>query len=91
MFLFLFTGFLVWLTSNKIEHIYVIKILLLFSRIKFNMSLPNYLTIQKPDRQFSVRGFAAVLKPKLFNGTFYKSWRARMILWLTSMNCYRAA
>jgi hypothetical protein len=70
MFLFLFAGFLVWLTGIKIEYIYVITILLLFSRIKFNKSFPNYLTIQKPDKQFSVRGFAVALKPKPFNGTF---------------------
>jgi hypothetical protein len=52
--------------------------------------LPNFLIIQKPDRQFSVRGFAAALKPEPFNGTFYIR-RARMILWLTAMNCYHAA
>jgi hypothetical protein len=91
MFLFLFAGFLVWLTGDKIKYIYVITILLLFSRIKFNKSLPDYLTIQKPDRQFSVRGLATPLKPEPFNGTFYKRWRARMILWLIAMKCYHAA
>jgi hypothetical protein len=50
-----------------------------------------FLTIQKPDRQFSVKGFAAALKPEPFNDTFYKRWRARMILWLTTMNCYHTA
>jgi hypothetical protein len=50
VFLFLFTGFLVWLISNKIEYIYicvcvcVIAILLLYSWIKFNKKLPNFLT-----------------------------------------------
>jgi hypothetical protein len=43
MILFLFVGFLVWLTGNKME--YVITIFLLFSHIKFNKSLPNYLTL----------------------------------------------
>jgi hypothetical protein len=42
--------------------------------------LPNVLTIQKPYRQFYVRGFAAALKPKLLNGSFYKRCGARMIL-----------
>jgi hypothetical protein len=83
VFLFLFNRFLVWFTGNKI--------LLLYSWIKFNKNLPNFLTIQKLDSQFSVRGFATALKPETFNGTFYKRWRARMILWLTTMNCYHAA
>jgi hypothetical protein len=51
------------------------------------------LTIRKPDiRNFSVSGFAAALKPsEPFDGTFYKRWRSKMILWLTAMNCYHAA
>jgi hypothetical protein len=51
------------------------------------------LTIQKPDiRHFSVSGFAVALKPsEPFDGTFYKRWRGKMILWLTAMNCYHAA
>jgi hypothetical protein len=56
------------------------------------MKMPNFLTIQKLDiRLFSVSGFAAALKPNDFNGTNYKRWRAKMILWLTAMNCYQAA
>jgi hypothetical protein len=53
----------------------------------------NVLTIQKPDtRYFYVSGFAAMLKPgEPFDGTFYKRWRSKMILWLTAMNCYHAA
>ena len=50
--------------------------------------MSNFLTIQKFDRHFSVRGLVAVLKPDSFDGTFYKRWRARMIVWLTAMNCY---
>jgi hypothetical protein len=42
VFLFLFTGFLVWLTRNKMEYMYVITILLLYSWIKFNNNLPNF-------------------------------------------------
>jgi hypothetical protein len=41
---------------------------------------------------FSVSGFAAALKPsEPFDGTFYKRWRSKMILWLNAMNCYHAA
>jgi hypothetical protein len=33
------------------------------------MKMPNFLTIQKPKvRQFSVSGFAAALKPNIFDG-----------------------
>jgi hypothetical protein len=55
--------------------------------------MPISLTIQKPDiRHFSVSGFAAALKPsEPFDGTFFKRWRSKMILWLTTMNCYHAA
>jgi hypothetical protein len=52
--------------------------------------MPKFLTIQKSDiMHFSVSGFAAALKPsEPFDGTFYKRWRSKMILWLTAMNCY---
>jgi hypothetical protein len=48
------------------------------------------LTIQKHDiRHFSVSGFPVALKPsEPFDGTFYKKWHSKMILWLTAMNCY---
>jgi hypothetical protein len=51
------------------------------------------LTIQKHDiRHYSVSCFAAALKPsEPFDGTFYKRWRSKMILWLIAMNCYHAA
>ena len=56
------------------------------------MKIPKFLTIRKPDiRQFSVSGFATALKPNDFDGTNYKRWRAKMVLWLTAMNCYHAA
>jgi len=55
------------------------------------MKMPKFLTFQKPDiRQFSVSGFAAALKPDDFDGTNYKRWRAKMVLWLTAMNSYHA-
>ena len=54
--------------------------------------MSKFLTIQKPDvRHFSISGFAAALKPDNFDGSNYKRWRARMILWLTAMSCYYAA
>ena len=29
-----------------------------------------------------------MLKPNVFEGTHYKRWRQRCILWLTAMHCY---
>ena len=74
-------------------HIYVITNLLMFYFwIKLTMKMPNYLTIQKHNlRQFSVSGFAAVLKPNIFDGKNFMIWCAKMVLWLTAMNCYYAA
>jgi hypothetical protein len=82
------------LNSSKITHmhIFVITNLLLFFWINFNMKMPKFLTIQKPDiRQFFVSGFATALKPNDFDGMNYKIWCAKMVLWLTAMNCYHAA
>ena len=54
--------------------------------------MSNYLTIQKPNvRQFFVNGFAAALKPNNFDGKNFMIWRVKMVLWLTTMNCYHAA
>ena len=54
--------------------------------------MPKFLKIQKLDiRQFSVSGFAAALKPNDFGGTNYKIWHAKMVLWLTAINCYHVA
>ena len=74
-------------------HIHVITYIALIFWIKLKLKMPNFLTIQKSDiRHFSVSGFAAALKPsEPFDGTFYKRWRSKMILWLTAMNCYHAA
>jgi hypothetical protein len=84
--------FIIVVTSSSHVHIFVVTNLLLFIWIKLNMKMPNFLTIQKLDiRLFSVSGFAAALKPNGFNDTNYKRWRAKMILWLTVMNCYQAA
>ena len=74
-------------------HIYVITNLLMFYLwIKLTIKMPIYLTIRKPNvRQFSVSGFTAALKPNNFDGKNFMIWRAKMILWLTAMNCYHAA
>jgi hypothetical protein len=88
--LFLFTAYL---TSGTHMHIYVITYITLVFWIKLKLIMPSFLTIQKPDiRHFSVSGFADALKPsEPFDGTFYKRWRNKMILWLTAMNYYHAA
>jgi hypothetical protein len=82
------------LSSSKITHvhIFVITILLLIFWINFNMKMSKSLTIPKPDiRQFFVSSFTATLKQNDFDGTNYKRWRAKMVLWLTTMNCYHAS
>ena len=54
--------------------------------------MPKFLTFQKPNvRQFSISGFATALKPNNFDGKNFMVWRAKMVLWLTVMNCYHAA
>ena len=74
-------------------HIYVVtNLLMLFFWIKLIMKMPKSLIIQKPNvRQFFVSGFAAALKPNNFDGKNFMIWRAKMVLWLTAMNCYHAA
>jgi len=68
--------------------IYVIIIMLIYG-IKMIWKLPIILTFQKPNynRHFSVRGFAAALKPDPFDGKNFLLWKAKMELWL----CYHAA
>jgi hypothetical protein len=54
--------------------------------------MPKFLITQKPNiRQFSVNGFAAALKPNIFDGKNFMIWHAKMELWLTAMNCYHVA
>jgi hypothetical protein len=60
-----------------------------FCWIKINLKLSIFITIQKRYfRQFSSVGFAGLLKPTPFEGTHYKRWCQKSILWLTSMNCF---
>ena len=71
--------------------LYVIIIMLNYG-IKMIWKMPIYLTIQKPNfRHFSVRGFAAVLKPDPFDGKNFLIWKAKMELWLTAMSCFHVA
>ena len=56
---------------------------------KLNMIFPIFVTIQKHAYgQFSSVGFAGLLKLLLFEGTHYKRWHQKTILWLSSMNCF---
>jgi hypothetical protein len=85
--------FTTYVTSDTHMRIHVVTYIALVFWIKLNLKMPIYPTIQKPDvRHFSISGFAATLKPsEPFDGTFYKRWRSKMIMWLTAMNCYHAA
>jgi hypothetical protein len=56
--------------------------------IKICRKMTKSLTIQKLEcrDRLSITSFAAALKSNAFNGSNYKRWRDRMILWLTAMN-----
>ena len=85
--------FIAYASSDTHMHIHVVTYITLVFWIKLKLIVLISLTIQKPDiRNFSVSGFATALKPsEPFDGTFYKRWRTKMILWLTAMNCYHTA
>jgi hypothetical protein len=88
--LLLFTAYV---NSDTHMHIHVVTYITVIFSIKLKLKMHVSLTIQKPDlRHFSVSGCADALKPsEPFDGTFYKRWCNKMILWLTAMNCYHAA
>ena len=69
---------------HTLSLIYAMKLLVIFG-IKIYRKLSSYLTIQKPDlvNRLSVSSFAASIKPPLFDGSNYKRWQERLILWLT--------
>ena len=66
--------------------------LLIIFGIKIYQNLPIFLTIQKPERvnRLSVASFVVTIKPPPFDGSNYKRWRERLILWLTAMNLMHA-
>ena len=64
---------------------------LLFLLIKSFCKLLIFPTIQKPYyRQFTSNGFAASMRPPMFEGIHYKRWRVRAVLWFQTMSCYDA-
>jgi hypothetical protein len=75
------------LVMNIVSFASVMFVLLIFW-IKLLVNLPKFPTIQKRDRPFTSTGFASMLKPNVFDGSNYKRWRQRCILWMTSMHCF---
>nr|AAT81746.1 integrase core domain containing protein [Oryza sativa Japonica Group]ABF96757.1 retrotransposon protein, putative, Ty1-copia subclass [Oryza sativa Japonica Group] len=73
-------------TFSGSPHIVHVMIIVLIFWIKICRYMTIFPTIQKPDRSFSVVGFA--LKPHAFDGSNYKRWKARALLWLTAMQCF---
>ena len=47
--------------------------------------MPRFLIVQNPDfaNRLSVSSFTATIKPPSFDGSNYKRWHERLILWLT--------
>jgi hypothetical protein len=57
------------ITISMINYLLYVIIIMLIYGIKMIWKRPIFLTIQKPNvRHFSVRGFAAALKPDPFDG-----------------------
>jgi hypothetical protein len=56
--------------------------------IILQLKMSNFLTIQKCGRASSIVGFASILKPNVFEGTHYRQWCQRCILWLTATYYY---
>ena len=82
---------IIYMSMSLRSHVHIYEatnVLLIFSWIKLILKLPKFLTIQKSDRHFSLVDFAGMLKSNVFEGTHYKRWRQRCILWLTAMHCY---
>jgi hypothetical protein len=80
------------ITISMVNYLLYVIIIMLIYGIKIIRKMPIILTFQKPNaRHFSVRGFAAVLKPDPFDGKNFLIWKAKMELWLTAMSCFHAA
>jgi hypothetical protein len=74
--------------ASTICHAPISVLIYLVFRIKMNRNLALFPTIQKLDRNFTVSGFAAHLKPNVFDGTNYKRWVRKLELWLVSMSIW---
>ena len=69
----------------------LVMLYLVFLLIKSFGKLLIFPTIQKPYyRQFTPSGFAASMRPPMFEGIHYKRWRVRAVLWFQTMSCYDA-
>ena len=69
----------------------LVMLYLVFLLIKSFGKLLIFPTIQKPYyRQFTLSGFAASMRPPMFEGIHYKRWRVRAVLWFQTMRCYDA-
>ena len=63
-----------FLTIRSHVHMFdVTNILIIFFWVKLVLKLSKFLTIQKPAGRFSVVGFAGMLKPNIFEGTYLKA------------------
>ena len=69
----------------------LVMLYLVFLLIKSFGKLFIFPTIQKPYyRQFTPSGFAASIRPPMFEGIHYKRWRVRTVLWFQTMSSYDA-
>ena len=69
----------------------LVMLYLIFLLIKSSDKLLIFPTIQKPYyRQFTSSGFAASMRPPMFEGIHYKRWRVRAVLWFQTMSSYDA-
>jgi hypothetical protein len=75
----------------SLPDIFVVMIYQLSIWIKLYGNLLIYLTIQKSDyRQMNSSGVATATRTLLFDGSQYKRWCTRAVLWFQNMNCYSA-
>lgn len=69
----------------------LVMLYLIFILIKSFGKFLIFPTIQKPyNRQSTPSGFAAFMRPPMFEGIHYKRWRVRAVLWFQTMSCYDA-